>query len=105
MGPDHPRCDNTFILNPAAFLFPFDPDSLQNPSLSTAAGISPPCLKFHPLHASPPKMVMILYYGDGHWNSCIDALIYLRTRDLWRCRWSSRHPDPANRSRQSGAMS
>jgi putative aldouronate transport system permease protein len=31
----------------------------------------------------PAMMVMILYYGVGHWNSWFDALIYLRTRELW----------------------
>lgn len=31
----------------------------------------------------PAMMVMILYYGVGHWNSWFDAFIYLRTETLW----------------------
>lgn len=31
----------------------------------------------------PAMMVMILYYGVGHWNSWFDAFIYLRTKTLW----------------------
>ncbi|ACT04455.1 binding-protein-dependent transport systems inner membrane component [Paenibacillus sp. JDR-2] len=31
----------------------------------------------------PIMAVMTLFYGVGHWNSYMDALIYLRTRDLY----------------------
>lgn len=31
----------------------------------------------------PVVAVMILFYGVGHWNSWFNALIYLRTRDLY----------------------
>ncbi|MGI5898455.1 MAG: carbohydrate ABC transporter permease [Christensenellales bacterium] len=31
----------------------------------------------------PAMMVMVLYYGVGHWNSWFPAMIYLRTNSKW----------------------
>lgn len=31
----------------------------------------------------PVIAVMILFYGVGHWNSFFQAMIYLRSRDLY----------------------
>lgn len=33
--------------------------------------------------SGPVIAVMILFYAVGHWNAFFNAMIYLRTRDLW----------------------
>ena len=78
-----PGAINTFNLILLRSYFLSIPDSLLESVFIDGGGHFTALFKVVIPVSLPAMMVMILYYGVGHWNSWFDALIYLRTRDLW----------------------
>lgn len=78
-----PNAISTFNMILLRSYFTSIPDSLVESVFVDGGGHFVTLFKIVIPLSLPAMMVMILYYGVGHWNSWFDAFIYLRTETLW----------------------